>query len=138
MRFSLKSIFNLKILLLTVGFSSYAQQVKISGKVKDTLQTTLAYANILAIPQNDNEAVKFAITEEKWKLQTWAFQKCMLILIIEKRLGSIFRYMPINYSLMHHLKEIKNFDYGFPVVFNTGVMLQGVKNTQPLPTAGYT
>jgi len=54
----------LKILLLTAGFSSYAQQVKISGKVKDTLQTTLAYANILAIPQNDNEAVKFAITEE--------------------------------------------------------------------------
>lgn len=54
----------LKILLLTAGFSSYAQQLKVSGKVSDSLQTPLAYANILAIPQNDNEAVKFAITEE--------------------------------------------------------------------------
>ncbi|WP_262890116.1 hypothetical protein [Gelidibacter japonicus] len=40
----------LKILLLLAGFSSYAQQVKVSGKVTDTLQNPLAYANILAIP----------------------------------------------------------------------------------------
>jgi uncharacterized membrane-anchored protein YitT (DUF2179 family) len=42
----------------------YAQQIKVSGKVIDTLQTPLAYANILAIPDNDNEAVRFAITED--------------------------------------------------------------------------
>ncbi|WP_417369564.1 hypothetical protein [Gelidibacter japonicus] len=38
------------ILLLTAGFSSYAQQIKVSGKVTDTLQNPLAYANVLAIP----------------------------------------------------------------------------------------
>ncbi|WP_223266342.1 carboxypeptidase-like regulatory domain-containing protein [Gelidibacter gilvus] len=58
-------LFHIKntILLLLAGFSSYAQQVKVSGKVTDTLQNPLAYANILAIPENDNEEVRFAITE---------------------------------------------------------------------------
>jgi hypothetical protein len=60
----LKPIVILKILLLTAVFSSSAQQVKVSGKITDTLQNPLAYANILAIPENDNEAVRFAITED--------------------------------------------------------------------------
>jgi len=53
----------LKILLLLAGFSSYAQQVKVYGKVTDTLQNPLAYANILALPENDNEDVRFAMIE---------------------------------------------------------------------------
>jgi hypothetical protein len=55
----------LKILiLLLAGFSSYAQQVVISGKVTDTLQNSLGYANILAIPESDTESIRFAITED--------------------------------------------------------------------------
>ncbi|SFZ90017.1 hypothetical protein SAMN05428642_101694 [Flaviramulus basaltis] len=56
-----KKYFKLLILLYLAGFSSFAQQVVISGKVTDTLQTPLGYANILDIPENDNEEVAFAI-----------------------------------------------------------------------------
>jgi hypothetical protein len=54
---------NIKILLLLAGFStlSYAQQIKLSGKVTDTLQNPLPNANILAIPQADDRDIKFAI-----------------------------------------------------------------------------
>ncbi|MBU2928094.1 carboxypeptidase-like regulatory domain-containing protein [Winogradskyella psychrotolerans] len=56
----------LKILLLLAGFSSLinAQQIQVSGKVSDTLQNPLSYANILAIPKSDDQDIKFAITEK--------------------------------------------------------------------------
>jgi len=59
-------IFNFKILLLLAGFStfSHSQQTKIQGKVTDTLQNPLPYANILAIPKADDQDIKFAITEK--------------------------------------------------------------------------
>jgi uncharacterized lipoprotein YajG len=60
-----KKYFKSLILLILAGFSSYSQQITVSGKVTDTLQNPLAYANILAIPENDNEAVTFAISQEK-------------------------------------------------------------------------
>jgi hypothetical protein len=41
-----------------------AQNITIKGKVTDTLQTTLAYANILAIPQANDQEVRFAVTEQ--------------------------------------------------------------------------
>jgi hypothetical protein len=53
----------IKILLLLAGFSSFSQNIIIYGKVTDSLQSHLAYANILAIPQADNQDIKFAITE---------------------------------------------------------------------------
>jgi len=48
------------------GFSSLinAQQIQVSGKVSDTLQNPLSYANILAIPKADKQEIKFAITEK--------------------------------------------------------------------------
>ncbi|WP_218841501.1 TonB-dependent receptor [Winogradskyella undariae] len=54
-----------KILLFIAGFFSIcnAQQNLVSGKVTDTIQNPLPYANILAIPKTDNLDVKFAITE---------------------------------------------------------------------------
>jgi hypothetical protein len=52
------------LLIITAFFTfSHAQQILISGKVTDTLQNPLPYANILAIPQADDQEVKFAITE---------------------------------------------------------------------------
>ena len=56
--------FSIKILLILAGFSSYSQQIVISGKVMDTIQNPLGFANILAIPESDNEAVTFAITQD--------------------------------------------------------------------------
>lgn len=58
-------IFLTKILLLLIGFSSYAQSIIISGKVTDSLQQPLAYANILAIPESDDFDIAFAITDDK-------------------------------------------------------------------------
>jgi len=52
------------ILLFLAGFSSSAQQIVISGKVTDSLQNPLDYANLLAVPKSDNEEVKFAITTD--------------------------------------------------------------------------
>lgn len=59
------SKYTILILLLLAGFSSlsYAQQILVSGKVTDSIQTPLAYANILSIPTTDNQDIKFAITE---------------------------------------------------------------------------
>ena len=63
--------FKIKILTIILFFYffcknnlCYAQKIVVSGKVTDTLQTPLSYVNILAIPENDNEAVTFAITQE--------------------------------------------------------------------------
>lgn len=53
----------LKVLLFLVGLSSYGQQVMVSGKVMDSLQNPLAYANILAMPESAEEAIRFAVTE---------------------------------------------------------------------------
>jgi len=54
-----------KTLLFLVGFSSYAQTITIQGKVTDSLQNPLAYANILAIPESDDFEIAFAITDDK-------------------------------------------------------------------------
>jgi hypothetical protein len=50
------------IIILFLPFYIFPQKTTISGKVIDRLQTPLVYANILAIPENENEAVTFAIT----------------------------------------------------------------------------
>ncbi len=61
------------ILLLLAGFSLNAQTITVSGKVSDTLQQPLGYANILAVPESDNLSIAFAITQDngtyKLKLQ---------------------------------------------------------------------
>ena len=56
----------IKILLLIAGFSCFAnaQQSKVFGKVTDSLKNHLPYANILAIPQAEDQEIKFAITEK--------------------------------------------------------------------------
>lgn len=54
------------ILLFISGFPLCisAQQIQVSGKVIDTIQNSLPYANILAIPKADDLDIKFAITEK--------------------------------------------------------------------------
>lgn len=41
-----------------------SQTIVVSGKVNDTLQQPLAYANILAIPNANDQEVRFAITQD--------------------------------------------------------------------------
>jgi len=60
LKFIIISILLIIIELLTY---SYAQQILVSGKVSDTIQNPLPYANVLAIPIADDLEIKFAITE---------------------------------------------------------------------------
>ncbi|WP_339614015.1 carboxypeptidase-like regulatory domain-containing protein [uncultured Winogradskyella sp.] len=55
----------IRILLFTINFTLYgfAQQTLVQGKVTDSIQNPLPYANILAIPQANDQDVKFAISE---------------------------------------------------------------------------
>lgn len=58
-------LINSVIIFLLIGFSLFgnAQQILVTGKIIDSLQTPLQYANILAIPQADDLDLKFAISE---------------------------------------------------------------------------
>jgi len=53
-------------LFFTTGFFSlWAQQVKLSGTVQDSLQTPLPYVNIIASPLAENTEITFAISGNK-------------------------------------------------------------------------
>jgi len=57
----LKFVF--KFLPLLVGISSYSQSILVSGYVKNVSQNPLSYSNILAIPEDNDQEIRFAITE---------------------------------------------------------------------------
>ncbi|PKG52053.1 hypothetical protein [Olleya sp. 1-3] len=59
-----KIILNL-ILILTAGFSLQAQTITIKGKVLDSLQQPLQYANLLAVSVSEVCAVTFAIANQE-------------------------------------------------------------------------
>lgn len=46
-----------------IGLEASSQQIQVSGKVLDAIKNPLPNANILAIPNADDQDVKFAITE---------------------------------------------------------------------------
>lgn len=50
-------------MVLLFNVFSFSQTIRYSGKVTDSLKKPLPFANILAIPENDSQEVKFAITE---------------------------------------------------------------------------
>jgi hypothetical protein len=58
-------IFIICILFTSTNFISIcnAQQIQVSGKITDSLQNPLPYANILAMPKANDQEVKFAITK---------------------------------------------------------------------------
>ncbi|AXO80802.1 carboxypeptidase-like regulatory domain-containing protein [Olleya aquimaris] len=68
-----KNVFFYSILLLIAGFSLQAQTITLKGKVLDSLQQPLHYANLLAVPNAEDVEVTFAITNQdghyKLKLQ---------------------------------------------------------------------
>lgn len=50
---------------MVAGFSSNAQTLELAGKIMDSLQKPLEYANLLAVPEADSVEVRFAITDSK-------------------------------------------------------------------------
>ncbi|MBD3863152.1 carboxypeptidase-like regulatory domain-containing protein [Olleya marilimosa] len=59
------------ILVMSISVALQAQTITLQGKVSDSLQQPLQYANILAVPVADNIDVTFAITNQEgnYKLQ---------------------------------------------------------------------
>ncbi len=53
------------LLTLTGFFSVSAQEVTLSGSIKDTLNKPLEFANVLAIPKSDSLTIVFSITDLK-------------------------------------------------------------------------
>ncbi len=52
-----------KYLFFLASFSLNAQNILVSGKITVSDKKPLAYANILAIPEDGNQDIRFAITE---------------------------------------------------------------------------
>lgn len=50
------------LLLFIVEFSSHSQQIKVSGKVTDSIRNPLVYASLLAIPKGEDQQIAHAIT----------------------------------------------------------------------------
>ena len=53
------------VLLSLFSTIAHAQNVTVTGSIKDSLQNPLEYANILAVPEAENADVRFAITNNK-------------------------------------------------------------------------
>ncbi len=58
---------SISILLLLAGFFTNAQTIKITGKVTDSINNPLEYANVFAVPTDKNVNISYAITNEKGK-----------------------------------------------------------------------
>ncbi len=64
----INKLFKYKVILTLCFFSgvifiSQGQQFLVQGKITDSLENPLPYANILAMPKADGQSMKFAITE---------------------------------------------------------------------------
>jgi len=60
----LLKLFCLPILFLTGFLTLNGQEIALKGKIMDTLNRPLEYANVLALPESEGEAVVFSITDE--------------------------------------------------------------------------
>ena len=95
-----------KILLLFIitGFSSTTQaqnNIVVQGKVTDSLQTPLSYANIIAVPESDDLDIKFAITDNQgnYKLalvnnEPYELTVSYLGYTSQKTKGHVLKYLP--------------------------------------------
>lgn len=94
-----RTILLLFFLMFTIIF--YSQKVTLSGTVKDSLQNSMPYANVIAKPKDVSKNLQFAITDNEgyYKL---LLQKGDSITISISYLG----YKPIDYEFVA-LKSIK-------------------------------
>jgi len=74
---SLRKFIFIIILYISTGFFSLqGQEIEITGKVSDTLNKPLVYANLLAVPLEQNSSMAFSITNEEgiYSLKLQAYQ----------------------------------------------------------------
>tara|TARA_R110001632_G_scaffold38339_2_gene96495 strand:- start:23180 stop:25903 length:2724 start_codon:yes stop_codon:yes gene_type:complete len=63
-----KAVYLILLVFLLLGNSSFSQSVKLKGRVLDSLQNPLSYANIIAESTGEQE-VQFSITDEKGRYE---------------------------------------------------------------------
>lgn len=56
-------VYKLFLFILFISAPLYTQNIYVTGKITDTLQNPLEYANLLAIPNAESQTVKFAISK---------------------------------------------------------------------------
>ena len=87
----------INILIVFISFNSFSQNYTFEGFIKDSLQTPLPYANIIAEPINKSTNLKFGISDEKGRFKIeleksnytitisyLGFEKQTILLSIEK------------------------------------------------------
>ena len=65
MKINLNKNFLFGIILINLSFNIFSQNVKVNGIIENSQQNPLEYANILVIPEAEDAAVSFAITNSK-------------------------------------------------------------------------
>jgi hypothetical protein len=101
---NIKTILFLFILFFQAGFFSVLAQVTLKGKVTDTLQSPLEYANVLAIPQTEDIEIAFSICDNKGNYQL-ILHKNILYHIEISYLG----YSKISYPITLQKNTTKDF-----------------------------
>ena len=97
---------NIIAIVFILGFASVtnAQTVALKGSVKDSLQTPLAYANVIAKPKDITKNLKFAITDDDGLYRLDLIKGNQYTISI-----SYMGYDPVSYQLTATKTITKNF-----------------------------
>ena len=92
------------LFVFSISTTFFAQKVTLSGSVKDSLQTPMPYANVIAKPKDVSKNLQFAITDNEgyYKL---LLEKGDTINISISYLG----YKPVNYQFVALKSSKKDF-----------------------------
>jgi len=88
-----------------VSVLSFSQTIEIKGVVKDSLQNSLAYANVIAKPVDTARNLKFAITDEVGNYRLELTKNEMYIISV-----SYLGYKTANFKFTATTNVIKNFN----------------------------
>jgi len=92
------------IFLFVISTTSFSQKVTLSGAVKDSLQTPLPYANVIAKPKDVSKNLQFAITDNEGYYKLLLEQGDTITISI-----SYLGYKPIEYQFIAIKADTKNF-----------------------------
>lgn len=92
------------LVFLILPITLFSQKIVLQGTVKDSLQTPLSYANVIATPKDTSKNLQFATTDDEgyYKL---IFNRNDTLKISITYLG----YKPISFDFIANRSETKNF-----------------------------
>ncbi len=92
------------IFMLVITSFSYSQRITLTGKVKDSLQNPLPYANVIAKPKDVSKNLQFAITDNDGYYKLLLEQGDTITISI-----SYLGYKPINFEFVPTTNTQKDF-----------------------------